>query len=450
MRTISAVLLGVLVGALLLLAVAGFRYNPIITGAVLIVLSVLALSFVGCVTVRNATATAFEALGRFVYCAMELTGHHFDPNGFVEKDAIPGIGPNIFGSGSMLIFRIFGWVFYLKPFVRPVPYRDKSDDDGFGEGFAVRLNEIQQELSLVKAETAAPENIALNVSYVAVMRIVNPYLYLYIAPKDAKKQIISRIDAALRGWVRSGTDEHAQTAKGNGQALWAELTATTPTQQNPNPLNCWPVFNRIETDWGVEILEESIIVKDIDYDAEYQAALKAEQQAKLQAKAELMRQRIGAMSFAAQTSGTEISMISNWIGVPVKTLRKELQDAIAADHNNGFETWLKKYPVATKNWNLIQQRVLGVRPVLFGNADGTALDPILASLAALANLIKGGGSAPSVPQSPPGASGSNPIEGFGAGGAGNQRSAKKGGKRKRVVDMTEEEKERFAKEQDGA
>ncbi len=137
---------------------------------------------------------------------------------------------------------------------------------------------------------------------------------------------------------------------------------------------------------GIHVI--AIECVDISPDEKFRVDTLKKWQADREAKAELVKQRVGAMSFAAETSGREISMISKWLGIPVKKLQTELRAAITADPANGFENWLKKYPVVQKNWNLIQQKQLGVRPNLFGNADGTPLDPVLAGIAALISLAK--------------------------------------------------------------
>lgn len=338
-----------------------------------VVVGFLALTpvFLRLVVVKEGNYVSFLYLGRHSFRAFELTGYCFDTLGFIA----PGVGPNSLGE-CWCIWKFGGWVFYLKWLVVPVQYRDKNEDDGFGDGVYVHLNEMQQELALDKEETAPPENVALDVKYIMVIRIVNPYLYLFMAPKDAKQQIANSIDAIMRGWVRAGNEKHAQDAKGNGPKLWIELVNNV----GPDALNCQPIFDKRRNEWGVEILKDSIVVSNINYDKEYQDALKAKSQQELQ-----------AIAFAASTSGAEISMISKWTGKGIADLQAEVQTAIVADPEHGFENWLKKYPIVQKNWNLIQQKQLGVRPTLFGNADGSALDPLTATLAALFTVARGAG-----------------------------------------------------------
>ena len=235
-----------------------------------IVIALLSV-FLRALIVREGKAVSFEFLGKYVMTCFNLRGHMFDRNGFI----IPGNGFNTFGK-CWLIFRTGGLVFYAKYFVRPVPYREKSEDDGFGDGYSLHLNEMQEELELVNAETTEKDDnaIALDIDYVVKWRIANPYLYLYMAPKDAKKQMINKLHGVQRAWVKSGNETHAQSAKGNGVRSWEELVA----------LGCQSIFDDAKADWGLEIMENSIIVTDVGYDEDYQKALKSKKEETLKAE----------------------------------------------------------------------------------------------------------------------------------------------------------------------
>ena len=56
---------------------------------------------------------------------------------------------------------------------------------------------------------------------------------------------------------------------------------------------------------------------------------------------------------------------------------------------------------------VVAQRALGVKPNLFGNADGSALEPVTATLASLISLAKGTVTTPST-QPPTSGQGGNP------------------------------------------
>jgi hypothetical protein len=257
-------------------------------------------SLVRVVTVQEATAVAFKYLGRFVYCAMEFTGHSFDLDGSI----VTGCGPNSYGS-CWCIWRWGGWVFYIYPLVKPTNYTEQNNADGFGEGICVHLGDITPEPFVAEAETASPDNVGLNIKFVSTMRVVSPYRWLFPSPKDVNAQVVKRQDSVLRAWVRSGDQNHAQAARGNGVQLWSDLVT----------LNCKPVFDKIESDWGLKILENSIIVEDVGYDPTYQDALKAKSQAKLQVEASV-----------EETAGRIRLSVATELGLTVDELKEKLKD----------------------------------------------------------------------------------------------------------------------------
>jgi hypothetical protein len=306
---------------------------------------------------------------------MEFAGYHFNPNGSI----VLGSGPNSYG-GCWCIWRIGGWVFYLRKFVEPAKYADCNDSDKFGEGICVHLGDITPEPSVSSAETADPENVGLKVKFVATMRVVNPYHWLFSSPKDVTSQVIKRLVAVLRAWIKNHKQEQVQEAHGNGVQLWSDLMA----------FNCKPVFDKIEAEWGLKILENSIIVEDVEYDPEYQAALKATSQAGLLAKAE-----------AAKLGGPLKIMMADWIagevvnqpaGTPVSQVIAELKASGAyARKEAAFET-LRVQGLAGNNF-VREERMIDI------TSGGKAIeDPDFKGIAVFAGAvgdaisrIKGGG-----------------------------------------------------------
>lgn len=238
----------------------------------------LCFVFIGWVVVGEATSVSFQYLGGFACKIMEFAGHHYDDNGFV----VLGNGATRYGK-CWAVWRYRGLVLYIRFLVKPTLYEEKNDPDGLGAGYAVFLNDQPGELLLIKAETSEKNedgedagSIALDVAVEFIQKITNPYLYQFVAPKDAKKRILKRLEAALRAFIKSGDEPHAQNAKGNGEALWAEL-------MNPNGLCCQPLFEQIQG-WGYEIIPKSIVIADINYNLNYQDALEAEKRERLNAK----------------------------------------------------------------------------------------------------------------------------------------------------------------------
>jgi hypothetical protein len=337
---------------------------------------ILAPFFVRVVTVQEATAVAFKYMGRFAYCAMEFGGYHFDP---ADGSIVSGSGPRSYGY-CWCIWRVGGWVFYVRPFVKPAKYADCNDPDKFGEGMCVHLGDITPEPSVSSAETADPENVGLNVKFVATMRVVSPYHWLFSSPKDVTSQVVKRLGAVLRAWIKNHKQEHVQEAHGNGVQLWSDLIA----------LDCKPVFDKIEAEWGLRILENSIIVEDVEYDPEYQVALKASGQADLLAKAE-----------AAKLSGPLKIMMAEWIagevanwpeGTPVPQVVAELKASGAyARKEAAFET-LRVQGLAGNNF-VREERTIDITSggQAIEDPDFKGIAVIAGAIGAAASQVRGGG-----------------------------------------------------------
>ncbi|MFA6190463.1 MAG: hypothetical protein WC711_03115 [Candidatus Staskawiczbacteria bacterium] len=250
-----------------------------------------ALRIIRVAIIREGTAIAFLSFGSFCYLGMNFRGHGFDENGNV----VEGDYPDGYGQGSWFMCRFGGWVIYLWPFVSAVRYAQQNGSaDMFGAGIHVRVGNVAPEPMISKAETAAPESVPLDVKFVSVMRIVNLYKWLFVAPRDVSAQVIRRMDSTLRAWVRGGSQERAQAARGNGAQLWQDLV-------NQGSL---PVFTTMENDWGLRILENSVIVEDVGYQPGYQEALEAKSKQQLLAEGEKARV-FGPVQLAMQEWITE-------------------------------------------------------------------------------------------------------------------------------------------------
>lgn len=237
--------------------------------------------------VQEGSVIIFKYMGGFACCVMQFTNYGFDHNGCIEYDR--NNDSQTFGK-CWCIKRIRGWVFYLWPFATPA--------------VQFKLHNIVLDLFLEKAETVKPESVALNVRCVAIIKIINPRLFAFVAPPDALKQAAKRIEAILRGWVGSGGQDQVQSAKGNGAKLWKDL----------EQLGCMPVLEQLLKMWGVEVVRESIVVHDVGYDPEYQYALKAQSEAKL---------RIAAV--IEETSMRVLRAVADYAGLSIEELQEKLK-----------------------------------------------------------------------------------------------------------------------------
>lgn len=358
-----------------------FLAKVVVIGVPVIAISLFYFRIIRGVIVRPSTFVDLQQMGEPVYCAMQFFGHHIEQDGTIA----PGPGPCSIG-GSQWIYRIGNVVFYIWPIITITRISDYNDPDNFGSGVHVFLGDRTSDLVAVDAETASPENVPLTVSATSTKRVVNPRRYLYVAPRDVSKQITSREESVLRASVKGGNEERAQSAKGNGDALWTIIT-------DPAGPDCLPIFEGTFRDrWGVEIIPKSIVIKDIGYKTEYQNALQAESREKLLANAKV-----------AKISAVDKAM-DNWVRAQSKQMKLSLKDTLVALKADG--TWQRQRDIY-----MAQIMATTADLVLLGNPDGTPLSGNLGPIAALATLFGGR------------------MSGGGGGGSGKGKRGKGKGKR---------------------
>lgn len=290
------------------------------------------------------------------------------------------------------------WVSLLKPlgidkiytrtmkFVKSLPdgYEKRADKN---TDFLLTGTQYQYTLLFEKAEDS--EGLPLSGQMTMTARIVNPYKALFLV-KDWFDALVGRVLPRVRQYI----SEHTYDKIINDPGTQLDKDVFKLLQKSDDAdLKKRNILQILWEEYGVDLVALETV--NVDPPPEYRETTLQKFRAEQEAGADLRRQEIEASAFAAQTSGTEIAMLSKWTGKPVEDLQKELQAAITADPDHGFETWLKKYPVVAKNWNLIQQKQLGVKPNLFGNADGSSLDPVMSTIASLISLAKGSGSSSS-------------------------------------------------------
>src|SRR5581483_7706877 len=193
------------------------------------------------------------------------------------------------------------------------------------------------------------------------MVVVRPYEFLYRSPKDVIVQTVKIMEGVGRGWVRASTYEEIQAVKTNGGGIGNKLGQDSRD-----------AIATIKRDWGVEIPLNSILLMDVGLLNEDQDAFAAKK-----------RQRLLTSATAQQIMGV---MLEN------EALSLGLNDGAAA-RSKLEETTEGKAKLATlleRAQLAASQKFLGVKPNLFGNADGTKLDPITATAAALISLARGG------------------------------------------------------------
>lgn len=350
--------MNLILGVIVLLAVTSAMWCwHWLAGVVSTLLLIWVLRHIRIVTVHESTSVIFKYLGKAVMRVIVWDGHHFDPNGKIDD----GDGPTQIGS-CWCIWKWGGWVFYLSPFVKPAVYADTNEADNFGNGIYIKLNDITPEPNVNSAETTEADgaSVPLDIKFVCTMRIVDPYKWLFVAPRSAMSEVKKRLDSLLRAWVKSGDEKHAQSVKGNGEALWAELIQT-PDAQHPQALNCWPTIKKIEDDWGLKIMSNSIIAQDIGYDADYQKAMQAKSLADLTADGDVQA-----------TAGRVIKTVAESVGLDVSVLKKKLAKDPSLRGKSASEGGFKEAFAFAEDM-VKRDRSPNLSDVRIGGVDGSSL-----------------------------------------------------------------------------
>lgn len=224
------------------------------------------IGILGKADVIQGTGVAFLAFNRFVYSAMERRDNCFDRKGFIVPRSGPwGYAPSWLAEICtwLCIWRILGMVFYIKWIVTPADYSKFNDEDGFGEAYRVRLGELLKVVLLSQAETKG--NIPVDLAAFFRMRIVNLYLFLFEAPRNAVEQTKTIMEALLRKYVVRKFESKDLQEK-DAELIWQTVLSEP---------ECRRKIQELHDKWGIEIVPQSIELTGIGYSEEDQKALGA-------------------------------------------------------------------------------------------------------------------------------------------------------------------------------
>jgi len=163
-----------------------------------------------------------------------------------------------------------------------------------------------------KAETLPPERIPLTLRVSVMLRVVNPYKALFIAPPNWFENVTKRLESILRDWVAQRKMDDVFKFRREPKTTWQEF--------KDNPL-----IQMFEKDWGIKVEENGIDIRDIDLPKEYQEAAALEKKMKMEATAKKTQFEIEAKARAAETVGTVIEMMAKARGKKVKEIQAEIE-----------------------------------------------------------------------------------------------------------------------------
>lgn len=399
--------------AIVILAMVCIRF-PVATwivaplAVVLLVVGYLALC---CTITPDGQAKRVDRLGAFRRIILQWNGHSLNNDGDITD--IPAARSVLGG---------FRWVSWLKPFGIDKVYITPEFKYSKIEVVDKRQTVVPHTLTNInyvlvrpdvfgimvqQQETSAStgERIPIDAIFAVGVRVVNPEKNTTQAPTNWWEKTEARLASMKRGWIAATSLDDILGVKGTSGEMMRIINQIEPD-----------FIPSLERDWGERI--EKIELVDVILPPEIQKAANAKREQEMQAG-----------GLAASTATAELAMVSAMSGIPLKDLQARIKAgidaAVAADPVHGLENWIKANP---KYWDLIQKKQLGIRPLLVGDASGGQLDPLV-QLLAIYQSLKGGN-----------ASGGNPTDDP-AGGQGNQGRQKKGGRKKQIQDMTDEEKD---------
>lgn len=230
--------------------------------------------------IEESTATAFEYGGKYCQILFQQEGKHLE-NGYIRR----GEGSKKDRSCPYILQLWGGLVIYLSWFVSPAQYDKHNDEDGFGKGHQIFLNDIQKDFTLSKSETKTGEGTPLDITGVFDIRIVNPYKFMYKAPRAAIARTVKKIEGIVRAYITVHSVIEVQECKSNGKDLWAEILKSKSSKR---------ILKHLLTRWGILIVRETIIIMDVGLQQADQDATAAKKRQRQQAAAEA-QELVGSM-----------------------------------------------------------------------------------------------------------------------------------------------------------
>jgi regulator of protease activity HflC (stomatin/prohibitin superfamily) len=297
----------------------------------LILIGVLFL-FVRFTIVKEGTAKALMKLGAFSEIFMQWQEHWMDREWNVHKKGEKGKKKKNFAFG-----KIFGGLyFYIWPIYNIYKYPLRWTDlrrikeaegtieetqfhDEKGRDY-VMLKPAVYWTKLFSVETRPPERVPLIVEILVTFRIINPFLFLFVAPPTPLEDALARLDAVMRAKLSSLKLDDVLYMKGKSDVLWEGEKGATGLKDEK-------LIKKTLPSWGIKIAKHGIQFKRIDLTPEYQkaAAARRTQQMKAEGRAE-------------EIIGTVVSAVARAGGVKEKEVQKKFKE-------NPVEFYAKHRPI---------------------------------------------------------------------------------------------------------
>lgn len=152
------------------------------------------------------------------------------------------------------------------------------------------------------AETKPPERIPLTFFVLATISVINPEKVIFKAPSNWLENAMARLGALVRAWVATETLDDILLPRSSPESIWARL--------KNDPL----ITETFRDTWGIQVEENGIEIRNINFPPEYQAAAAKGKEMDLLAKGR-----------AAEMVGTIIEMMAKARGKEAKDIQEEIE-----------------------------------------------------------------------------------------------------------------------------
>lgn len=360
--------------------------------------------------VKEGTAKNVVRLGGYVKTLLAKEGYKLDASG----EVVP-LEPGDVPSSRFLWFFIGGlrWVSWLKPlgidkiYTRTMKYVKALPDGTFerradeNTDFVLAGTQFQYGLEFSSAEDS--EKLPLSGKMTMTVMIVNPYKALFLV-REWFDALVGRVLPRVRQYISEHT--YDKIINDSGTQLDKDVFELL---QKPDKADSQKrsILQILLVEYGIKLMALETV--NVDPPEGYREATLAKWKAQQTADKEM-----------EETAGRILKSVARLAHISEKKLEEKLDANPKLRGLPNVEGGFKED--FDKAWDQVKRdrAGAGLRDVRVGNADGTNLDPVTAWAASLIGLVKGGGGQ------------ENPGDG--------KSGSKKGGK-KRVSDMTEDEKQ---------
>ncbi|MGB9743183.1 MAG: hypothetical protein ACPLW9_00470 [Minisyncoccales bacterium] len=313
-------------------------WSVLMVGIILIIL----LSCARFTTVQEGQAKAILKLGKFSRIIFSWEEHFMDTHCYIWKneDVKEKKNEKIEPGGKKRMWgRIWGGLYFYGfwPIHKIHTYHHRWFDarfDAKGKMIMslrdetldfVLLRPVVYSLLVERAETKPPERFAVTIKVLVTMRIINPYLFLFVAPPTAIEDILGRLAALIRGWISDLTIDELLSLKGRANKIWYGWQLKKEgldgkewgfeEEEKVGGLKDEKLIKETLLKWGLEVAEQGIDFYEINVEEQYQEVMAKRREEELKAEAR-----------AQETMGSLIKMMSLVEGVDEADFRKKLQE----------------------------------------------------------------------------------------------------------------------------